>query len=90
MSKDIMQKILEITFWILIIIFAYQLLAKITGNSPTDLTVLYTGFGVMISYLLIATYNFARFIGRADEFMDNAKDSFKRIKEDINEIKKKN
>lgn len=86
MAKKIIQLILEIVFWILIIIFAYQLLLKILGNSPTDITLLYTGFGVITSYLLIATYHFAKFTGKAEEFMDNSKESFKRVKEDINKL----
>jgi len=100
-DKNIIGIVFEVIFWILVVIFIYQLIAKITGNSPTDFTILYTGFGIISSYILVATYNFARFIGRVDEFMGNAKifmkdtkefmintkDSFQKIKEDINEIK---
>lgn len=88
MVKDITQTIVEIIFWILVAILGYQLILKISGHSPTDITILYTGFGVIMSYLLIATYNFGKFMGRAEEFMDNSRESFNRIREDINKIKK--
>jgi len=69
MNKKI---ILEIIFWILLAILMYQLILKITGHSPTDITILYTGFGVIISYLLITSYN----IGKSEEFMENTKESY--------------
>ncbi len=79
--------IVEAIFWILLAIFAYQLLLKITGHSPTDFTILYTGFGVMAAYLFTATYNIASFVGRVDEFMSNTKTSFKNMKEDFRGVK---
>lgn len=84
MVKDIFQLIIETIFWILIVIFIYQLILKITGHSPTDLTVLYTGFGVIAAHLLTLTYKF----GRVEGFMDNTKESFKRMKDDIGDLKK--
>jgi len=88
-DKNIIGIVFEVIFWILVVIFIYQLIAKITGNSPTDFTILYTGFGIISSYILVATYNFARFMGKVDEFMINSRGSFKKIKEDIEFLKKK-
>ena len=87
MAKNIFQLIIETIFWILIVIFIYQLILKITGHSPTDLTVLYTGFGVIAAHLLTLTYKTGSFSGRVEGFMDNTKESFKRMKWDINNLK---
>ena len=88
MGKIILETAVEIIFWIFLAILIYQLLLKIFGHSPTDLTILYTGFGVVLAYLLKITYKIAGFIGKSEEFMDNTKESFRRIKDDINNLKR--
>lgn len=65
--------IVMLLFIIFVIIFAVQIILKLTGHSPTDIQVLYTGFGVIISYLLIMSYKMGVFVGEVKGFMNSFK-----------------
>jgi len=82
-AKSNFEIIVEIVFWIMLVILIYQLLLKIIWHSPADIAVLYTGFIAVTTYLLSFTYKFARFSGRVEEFMKNTKQSFSDIKVDM-------
>ncbi|MDP4012821.1 MAG: hypothetical protein Q8R00_04420 [Candidatus Nanoarchaeia archaeon] len=94
MPKNLFQIIIETIFWILLVIFVYQLVLKITGHSPTELTILYSGFTIIVTYLLTATYRLGKFTGHIEEFMGTTKEfmrttkeSFVRNREDTSKIK---
>jgi hypothetical protein len=68
-----------ILFIIFAVILLIQLILKLTGHIPTDTQILYIGFGAMMSYLLIMSYNLGQFVGEVREFMKITKNSFKKI-----------
>lgn len=91
-----MKKILVITVWIawifffiLSTIFIAQLILKITGHSPSAIEMLNVGQGIIISYLFGASLSFGMFREEAKKFRRNVKESFKRIKQDIETIRSK-
>ena len=86
MGRNIFEIIVEVVFWIFFVALVYQLVLKITGHSPTDFTILYTGFGIIGAYVLSASYKMGVFFGRVEEFMKNSKDSFKNMKEDFKRL----
>lgn len=83
MAKSNFEIIVEIVFWVMLVILVYQLLLKITGHSPADIAVLYTGFIAMTTYIVSLTYKFAKFSGKVEEFMKNTRQSFSGIKVDM-------
>lgn len=85
MKKDVFETIIEVLFYILLVWLAFQILLKITGNSPTTDMILTTALALIITYLL----KVSKFIGKTEVFMENSKDSFRRIAKDMGEIKKK-
>lgn len=89
MSATYLEKIIKIIFYILLVWLLIQIILKLSGNSPSLDSILTTGLGVIISYLLLATLQIANFMGKTSEFMENSKEAFKRIKEDIEKLKDK-
>jgi len=87
--EDVFETIIKIIFYVFLIWFIIQIILKLSGNSPSIEVILTTGLGVIFSYLLIATYRMGLFVGSVNEFMKNSKSSFKKISEDMDEIKRK-
>lgn len=88
MVKNSFQFIIEVLFWILLVVFVYQLILKISGHSPTDLTILYSGFSILITYILATTYKLGKFTGHVEEFMKNTKEHFRTLRGDISSLRK--
>lgn len=65
--------IVMIIFIIFVIIFAIQIILKLTNHSPTDIQILYVGFGLTISYLLVMSYKLGVFVGEVKEFMNSTR-----------------
>jgi len=86
--EDVFETIIKIIFYVFLIWFIIQIILKLSGNSPSIEVILTTGLGVIFSYLLIATYRMGLFVS-VNEFMKNSKSSFKKISEDMDEIKRK-
>lgn len=84
-TGDILMKFIEkviISIFILLTtVFVTLLILKITGHSPTDIQILYVGFSVLISYLLVMSYKIGLFVGKVNEFMNTTKNSFNKIDE---------
>ena len=85
MTKDPFETFIEILFYIFLIWLIVQILLKLFGNSPSVDAILGTGLGLIITYLL----KVSRFMGKTEEFIVNSKSSFKKISEDMDEIKRK-
>jgi len=68
-----------IVFGVILII---QIILKLIGHSPSDIQMLYIGFGVIVSYLLLMSYTLGTFVGEVKEFMEVTKNSFAKLKED--------
>ena len=85
MAKDFFEIIIEILFYVFLIWLAIQILLKLFGNSPTTDMILTTGFALTITYLL----KISKFMGKTESFMENSKESFRKISRDMEEIKKK-
>ncbi|MBC8500925.1 MAG: hypothetical protein H8D38_04125 [DPANN group archaeon] len=88
-KKSIIEKILFFLFLILAIIFIIQLTLKLLRDSPTDFQVLYVGFGVVVSYLLIMSFKIGMFVGKVNEFMKITNNSFKKLSRDISNLSAK-
>lgn len=58
--------ILAIIFSLVII---YQLILKITGHSPTDILILYSFIGLLITNAFILNYRFGRMEGKLDNLI---------------------
>ena len=89
MNAANLEKIIKVIFYILLVWLLIQIILKLSGNSPSLDSILTTGLGVIISYLLLATLQISHFTGKTSEFMENSKEAFKRIKKDIEELKDK-
>ena len=83
----IIQRISEILFWIFFVIVVYQLTLKISGHSPTEMQIIPAILFFTTSYVISFSVKTAKFQGRVEEFMEAAKISFKKISEDMNEVK---
>ena len=77
--NNIFEKIIEFIFYIFLIWLTIQIILKVSGNSPDIEVILTTGLGVVISYLFLVTLKIGNFMGKTSEFMQNSKESFKRI-----------
>lgn len=80
---NVVEKLIALVFVLLTIILVVFLILKITGHSPTDVQILYVGFSVVISYLLMMSYKIGMFVGKVDEFMDVTKNNFKKLNEGL-------
>lgn len=74
-------------FYVFLVWLVFQIIMKMTGHSPDTETILATAITMIISFLLIATLKVGEFIGKTNSFMENAKESFRRMREDMNKIK---
>lgn len=79
--KPFMKKMLNVLFWILLIIGIILLIWKLFGNSPTDLAVI-TPFILMLIIKMWAVSD------ELKEFKHSVKSSFDKIKVDIDNLKK--
>lgn len=80
---NVVEKIIALVFVLLTIILVVFLVLKITGHSPTDVQILYVGFSVVISYLLMMSYKIGVFVGKVDAFMNATKNNFKKLNEEL-------
>ena len=80
---DIINKIINVLFFLLLVLFVIQVILKITGHSPITEAILSTGISLNVGYLFKVHY----FMGQTKEFIGNTKESFRLVKEDIREIK---
>jgi len=78
-----------ILFIIFAIVLLIQFVLKLTGHSPTDVQILYIAFGVIISYLLVMSYNLGQFVGEVRASMIITKNSFRKLSMEITELRKK-
>jgi len=86
MSKKL-QAIALIVFYLFLFWFAYQVILKLTGHSPTVETILMTAMAMLISFLLVATLKLGEFMGETRAFMKNTKESFALMKSDFSSLK---
>jgi len=75
------KQILNILFWILLVIGIALLIWKIFGKSPTDLA-------VMMPFILMLILKMWSISDELKEFRHNVKSSFDRIKTDMDNLKK--
>ena len=80
---NVVEKIIALVFVLLTLILIVFLILKITGHSPTDVQILYVGFSVVISYLLMMSYKIGVFVGKVDAFMNATKNNFKKLNEEL-------
>ena len=80
---NVVEKIIALVFVLLTLILIVFLILKITGHSPTDVQILYVGFSVVISYLLMMSYKIGMFVGKVDAFMNATKNNFKKLNEEL-------
>lgn len=74
--------ILNISFWILLIILVILILWRIFGNSPSDIA-------IMIASILTVLFKMWAISDELREFKHEVKFSFHKIKEDISNIDNK-
>ena len=93
--RDIISGVAIVIFIVLSVIFITQLILKLIGGSPSDIQILYIGFGAIVSYLFIMSYKIGYFIGETKqfmrtnkEFMTISKNTFRKFGEKIEEIEK--
>ena len=87
--KKFIETLATVIFYLFLFWFIYQILLKLTGHSPTVETILATGLGTVIAFLLAATLKIGEFMGQTRSFMENTKESFRRIREDMKELNQK-
>lgn len=84
----IIEKVIVSVFILLTVILILFLMLKITGHSPTDTQILYVGFSVVISYLLMMSYKIGLFVGKVNEFIGTTKNDFKKLHEELKKRKR--
>jgi len=75
--------------WVLGIVLIYMLILKITGHSPTETAIFGTALGVMATAIYQINYKLGNLIGENKEFKSNVKESFNKMKTDLEALKKK-
>lgn len=88
-KNKIIEWILTAIFLILSAFGIALLIWSLIGDSPTGIQILSTFVGIITSYLLIATFKVGIFMGEMREFKETTKNSFIRIRDDIDGINKK-
>ncbi len=93
MTVDYFDLITKTVMWILGIIVVYMLIVKILGHSPTTEAIVLSLMGIFGMGLLHLYYHYGQFNNFTKEtfprFEKNIKESFARVKEDLEEIKRK-
>tara|TARA_Y100000310_G_scaffold107443_1_gene105882 strand:+ start:348 stop:608 length:261 start_codon:yes stop_codon:yes gene_type:complete len=83
MEKNIVFKwAISLLFIMFAVILIFQIGLVLSGHSPTDIQILYVGFGTIISYLLLMSFKLGTFVGEVGEFMKTTKNSFAKLKEE--------
>ncbi len=82
-KSDYLDLILKILTYLFLVIIIYQLILKLLGFSPTDTIILYSFVSLLIINGLKTQYD----LGRLKEFSETAKNSFKKIKNEMEELK---
>ncbi len=83
MSSDTVDRVLIIVIMVLALIAMVSLLLKLTGHSPTDITILYS----LVTMLIVSAFKLHYDQGQFHEFSRNAKISFEHSREDSRQIK---
>ncbi len=76
------RKILDILFWVLLIILLTLIIWRVFGNSPTDLSIILTATLTLLLKLWAMS-------DELKEFKHEVRFSFHKVKEDINQLNKK-
>lgn len=66
MKKSYLNTVLMVLAIIFSLIIGYMLILKIIGHSPTDIIILYSFVGLLITNLFILNYQFGRFGEKLD------------------------
>ncbi|MEK6861526.1 MAG: hypothetical protein AABY07_06155 [Nanoarchaeota archaeon] len=82
---DIIEVIIQVIFAILATIFIIQILLKLFGSSPTELQLLYIGFGSILSYMFFITCR----IGRIDQHLISVDHRLDKIEETLDKFEEK-
>ncbi len=76
------RQILNILFWILLIIGIILIVWRISGNSPSELS-------IIITFILTLMFKLWSISDEMKEFKHEIKFSFAKVKEDFNDLKTK-
>ena len=80
---------INLILYIFLIIVIYQIILKISGNSPTFETIIITALSLIMINSFRYEYLLGKYIGENTEFKKNIKQSFELIRKDIQEIKRR-
>lgn len=83
---------LEILFWMIMIVLFIMILTRIFGKSATDIQIYLAFFAsllIIMGRIIKLNNNFGKLSREIGEFKIKTINSFDKIKEDINSIKKK-
>lgn len=87
MKEDVIEKILTILVIIVFIIIVFMLLLKVLGKSPSITDLLIAVVVGLVLYTIRIEYSRGRFEGKIELFSEHTRDSFKKVKEDMNYLK---
>lgn len=87
MKVDYFELLTKTIMWILGIIVIYMLILKITGHSPTAEAVIIAFTGIIVTNLLFLNYKIGRHEEKFNNIRKDIKESFERIKADLEVIK---
>jgi hypothetical protein len=62
---------------------------KLTGHSPSELQILYLGFGGILTWLFAMTYKIGGFFGEFKEFREMTKENFHKIEAKLQRLEQK-
>lgn len=88
-ENKIIEWILTAVFLILSVFGIILLVWSLVGDSPTEIQTLSAFVGIILSYLIIANFKVGIFMGEMRKFKETTKNSFVRIRDDMDEIKEK-
>ena len=63
MANTVFEMVIEVIFWIFLILFVIQVILKITENSPSLEMIIVSIQTLIVSYLLVASFKVAEMIG---------------------------
>lgn len=82
-KRDIVDRVLISLIVVLALIAIVSLALKLTGHSPTDITILYS----LVAMIIVSSFKVHYDLGKLDEFSNNTKMSFQHMREDNQQLR---
>lgn len=88
MARDIIEDILTVLVIISFLVAIFMFFWKIFGNSPTIQDLIIALVAGLLFYMFKIEYSRGKFAGKFESFLNNTKQGFNRVREDIHNFRR--